>query len=37
LIDVLKEEWNKMFVKEGREFNASNLWELTKLVESKSA
>lgn len=37
LIDVLKDEWNKMFVKEGREFNASNLWELTKLVESKSA
>ena len=37
LIDILKEEWNKMFVKEGREFNASNLWELTKLVESKSA
>lgn len=37
LIDVLKEEWNKMFVKEGREFNASNLWELTKLIESKSA
>lgn len=37
LVDVLTEEWNKMFVKEGREFNASNLWELAKLVESKSA
>lgn len=37
LIDILKEEWNKMFVKEWREFNASNLWELTKLIESKSS
>lgn len=36
LIDVLKEEWNKKFVKWWAEFNASNLWDLAKLIESKS-
>ena len=36
LIDVLVEEWNKMFVKWWAEFNSSNLWELTKMIESKS-
>lgn len=37
LINVLVDEWNKMFVKAWRELNDSNIWELSKLVESKSA
>ena len=37
LINVLVDEWNKMFVKAWRELNNSNIWELSKLVESKSA
>lgn len=36
LIEVLEEEWNKMFVKEWRELNDANIWELAKLIESKS-
>lgn len=37
LINVLVNEWNKMFVKGWRELNDSNIWELAKLIESKSA
>lgn len=37
LINVLVNEWNKMFVKAWRELNDSNIWELSKLIESKSA
>lgn len=37
LINVLVDERNKMFVKAWRELNDSNIWELSKLIESKSA